>query len=108
MPPAVIGDQILNEYSYLILPYCRNGTLKDLILKAREKNDTLPIGLVLYICKQVILAVHTLRKLGNLAHCDIKPENLVLTKGFLLALIDFGHLELLDSMLEHETGTVGY
>ena len=78
------------------------------LMKANRLGVALPKRFRLYLCKQMILAVHSLHTLSNMAHCDLKPDNFVITDAFKLALIDFGHSQLLGDTLKFVTGTNDY
>lgn len=108
MPSVILEGEILLSYSYILLPYCKNGTLLDFLIEARRRNIELPLPFKLYLLKQMILAVHSLHTLSGLAHCDNKPDNMVITDSFKIALIDFCHSEPLGSRLTHVTGTFAY
>ena len=61
-----------------------------------------------YLFKQIIMIVHTLHTVYGMAHLDLKPDNFVITHDFKLALIDFCHSDLLDSIQRIITGTSLY
>lgn len=42
------------------------------------------------------------------AHGDIKPENLVISKEFRMLMIDLGHSDRVLALARHSTGTHGY
>ena len=87
------------------MPYCQNGSLSRFLFKVYKKTEKLPIDFILYICKQMILAVHSLHTLSNMAHLDLKQDNYVITDCFRIVLIDFGQSESISAMLNHPTGT---
>lgn len=61
--------------------YCEGGSLADLLVKLREKNCLLPnyhVKRILLHVAQGLKYIHN----QNLAHLDIKPENIFLTKKF--------------------------
>ena len=43
-----------------------------------------------------------------MSHGDLKPDNMVITELFKIALIDFCHSEVISSRLTHVTGTEVY
>jgi serine/threonine protein kinase len=108
MPSVILKGKILLEYSYIIMAYCKHGTVLDFLMKANSKNIELPLQFRLYLLKQMILAVHSLHTHNGMAHCDLKPDNMVITDSFKIALIDFCHSDHLSSRLHHVTGTTDY
>ena len=38
MPPVYINGMRFESYSYIVLPYCKNGTLLDLLINIQEKQ----------------------------------------------------------------------
>lgn len=49
-----------------------------------------------------------MHRVNNLAHLDIKPDNIVLTDAYTLAFIDFGHTNTRDADLDVVVGTDSY
>ena len=78
--------QILNdsENIYIIMEYCENGELFNLIVDETflKENEAA------YYFYQLINGVEYLHQKG-IAHRDLKPENLLLTKNYILKIIDF-------------------
>ena len=56
----------------------------------------------------MILAVDSFHPLSKMSHGDLKPDNMVITELFKVALIDFCHSEQITARLNHETGTLVY
>ena len=83
-------DLVLYEYAYIVLPYAKHGCLIDYLMKHEKR---IPYQLRLYFFKQILLAVYELHKRHGLAHLDLKPDNLVITDDFKIALIDFANTE---------------
>lgn len=71
---------------YQVLEYAVNGELKDYV------NDTktrIPENVSAKLFFQIVQGVKYLHD-NNIAHCDIKPENVLLDKNFNAKLNDFG------------------
>ncbi|TLD19960.1 hypothetical protein PspLS_09383 [Pyricularia sp. CBS 133598] len=70
---------------FSVMEFCAAGTLSSLV------EDAGPLGQVEADCftKQLLRGVEHLHSLG-VAHCDLKPENLLLTARGLLKISDFG------------------
>lgn len=49
-----------------------------------------------------------MHNVNNLAHLDLKPDNLVITDDLTLAFIDFGHTNRKTAMLDCIVGTDSY
>lgn len=77
-------------YGYQIYPYYKNSTLINLLIKAQNKNHTFSTDLIRYLIKQVVKNVHYLHGI-NIAHLDLKPDNIIIRDDFSTSLIDFGH-----------------
>ena len=73
------------ENYYIIMEYCQKGELFDYIVD-KEKLSENEASMFFY---QLINGVSYIHKMG-IAHKDLKPENLLLTKDNILKIIDFG------------------
>lgn len=77
------------EYYYLVLELCDGGSLFDLLLKLDKKKRSLKEIEVKYIIHRLTKALYYLHQ-HNIAHRDIKLENILLTKNGSIKLSDFG------------------
>lgn len=107
-PPVIIGCNILLAYAYIVLPYLKNESLINFLLKAEAQNRVLSRGLRMHLYNQMLLAVHDLHSRSGIAHNDLKPDNFVITDEGNLALIDFAHASAISQMLRVVTGTTAY
>ena len=86
---GVIKDEFEIEskknVSYIVLDYLEKGELYDLV-KAKK---VFPPNIARFFFKQIVNGLCAIRN-ANLAHRDIKLENLVLDKNFTLKILDFG------------------
>ena len=70
---------------YIMMEYCQNGELFNLILEKRKLNEEESS----YFYYQLINGLEYIH-INNIIHRDLKPENLLLTKDNILKIIDFG------------------
>lgn len=71
---------------YQVLEYAINGELKDYVKDAKTR---IPENISAKLFFQIVQGVKYLHD-NNIAHCDIKPENVLLDKNFNAKLNDFG------------------
>jgi len=55
--PLVINGEYYPVYAYILLPYFTNGSLRDLLSKAKSSNHKLSTGLKNYLWLQCLLCV---------------------------------------------------
>lgn len=70
---------------FLVTPYYPVN-LKN-ILKEEWSNS---LSLVRHLFAGIVRGVHKMHT-NNVAHCDLKPSNIVITKYLTPIIIDFGH-----------------
>ena len=70
---------------YFIMEYCENGELFNYIVKKQKLNEKEAA----YFYYQLINGLEYIHS-KNVVHRDLKPENLLLGKGNILKIIDFG------------------
>ncbi len=97
--PHIANCLSLNQASngrQLVLEYCEAGTLRDLL----EQDTQLTLAEILALITAVLEALeHAHRK--NIVHCDIKPENILLTlepDGWRPKVSDFGIARLSEEL----------
>ena len=84
----VIKSQIINEDSenyYIVMEYCENGELFNYIVD-RQKLEEEEASYFFYQLINGLDYIHH----KNIVHRDLKPENLLLGKGNILKIVDFG------------------
>ena len=89
-----------------IIEYAQNGELKDYILGTSTR---LPEKISSKIFSKIVKTLQYIHE-NNIAHCDIKPENILLDKNFSPKLSDFGFSQTFkgnegDYMLHQFNGT---
>src|SRR5689334_8311271 len=78
----------------IVMPYVPGGTLRKLL----KNNDLLPLETVRSYMRQITEALSYAHS-RNIAHCDIKPENLLLSEdGRKIFLADFGIAKILSEI----------
>ena len=78
-----------NNYCYFIMEYIAGGNIYSLVQKTGFHNAT--TQQIASIMKDVISAVYFLHHMNpKIVHRDIKPENVLLDKGMVAKLTDFG------------------
>ena len=106
-PNVIHVEKILEDdiNFYIIMEYCSKGELFDYIVK-QEKLNEIEAAIFFY---QLIIGVEYIHK-EKLAHRDLKPENLLLTKNYLLKIIDFGLCHDFDGtkLLKTKCGSPSY
>ncbi|WP_268872241.1 Stk1 family PASTA domain-containing Ser/Thr kinase [Kutzneria albida] len=112
--PGVVGvyDQGVDhspegERVFLVMELVAGGTLRDLL---RERG-ALPVPLAVSVMEQVLSALGAAHRAG-LVHRDVKPENVLIGRGGVVKVADFGLVRAVasanttsDSMI---LGTVAY
>jgi predicted Ser/Thr protein kinase len=81
---GVILPASQNDNAALVMDFVSGGTLDDAI-RARRLNDTQKAKIVI----ELLRALNYLDELG-IAHCDLKPSNVLLTDDLHVKLADFG------------------
>ena len=94
---------------YIILEYAENGELKDYV---NGTNSRIPENISSKIFFRIVKVVKYLHD-NNIAHCDIKPENILFDKYFIPKLIDFGFSQEFDGkngnyLIHNKSGTPMY
>ena len=80
-----------NERDYLVMDFVPGEDLKSLMIRARRKNQFIPLDDVLRWAEQIADALEYLHSQDPpIIHRDIKPGNLKLTPNGLIKLVDFG------------------
>ena len=84
---AEFFDLIEDEYCYyLVMEYVENGNLLDFVNKKGKLNEKLART---YFC-ELISVLEYLHTQLNIAHRDLKAENILLDRNYNIRLIDFG------------------
>ncbi|MEM9816583.1 MAG: serine/threonine-protein kinase [Cyanobacteria bacterium P01_D01_bin.6] len=97
-------DQSSNSRQ-LVLEYCEGGTLRDVI----EQDTHLTLAEILTLIVEILSALEHAHA-SRLIHCDIKPENILLTlspDGWHAKVSDFGIARVSQEMKRERRGATG-
>lgn len=83
--PKLYNCEIKNERLLMTLEYCSGRNLLGFL----SDNGIIPEKTVLLICKQIVEALDYLHS-NNIAHRDLKLENIIITDEFEIKICDFG------------------
>lgn len=89
------------EFTYIVLEHAPIDLL-DYV-----QTHTLTTPQIAYIVRQVLEVIHYLHH-NNIAHMDIKPENIVIFPNYKIKLIDFGFAKEFNTKLKTPLGTLEY
>ena len=85
----VYGITSWSIYCGIIMEEVTGGTLEDLLFKKVENSIAWP--LCLKLCVEIAEALNYLHNQNPpFVHCDLKPQNVLLTNNFTVKLADFG------------------
>lgn len=98
-----------NRDLYLVMEYVEGETLRQRLKRPLARTEFFRIATQ---CAEALVAAHA----GNLVHCDIKPENIMLTPQGDVKVLDFGvakrlQTEALDTTVDRKgtlSGTPAY
>ena len=98
-----IYDHFIEEnYFFIILEYCNQGSLADIIQKTHTIN---PLDIMNYL-KQIVSAL-TYCHSREIAHRDIKPGNILLHDG-VIKVADFGIASIGKDSLDDTSGSIPF
>jgi serine/threonine protein kinase len=100
---SAIGP-VEEEVSYLALEYAPYGDMLEII----SKRGAMPEILARTLFQQMLEALSYLHNTRNIAHLDLKVDNIMIDADFNLKLIDFDLSQPLDSSSIQSKGTPGY
>ncbi|HEY9641817.1 MAG TPA: serine/threonine-protein kinase [Coleofasciculaceae cyanobacterium] len=106
--PNIVTCQALEHTAtsrHLVMDYCEGGTLRSLMTEENRLNLPQSLKLIADILAGLAHA-HS----RHIVHCDIKPENILLTVqplGWTAKISDFGIARLSQEAEERETGNTG-
>ncbi len=82
-----IGQDEQNQY--IVLEYVQGQTLKQIVRQYNDQGQTMPIPRVLDLAVQICAGIGYAHR-ANLVHCDVKPQNVLVTRDDRIKVADFG------------------
>ncbi|GMH50991.1 hypothetical protein TL16_g00921 [Triparma laevis f. inornata] len=93
----VLDDPKVNKL-YLVLQYCKNGDLMQMTKGNARTNSCNPLTdlQVWDVTRQIMKGLKYLHD-NDIVHGDIKPQNLLVDKDFVIKIADFGISKMIES-----------
>ena len=92
-----IIDDPTSKKVYLIMNYCKGGTL---LSKLKKTESGIEESLAKHYFRSLLSAIHYCLEVHNMSHRDIKPENIMLDEDGEVFLCDFGCSEFFEQTNE--------
>ncbi len=74
---------------YIVMEYVNGRTLKQIIRNQNKNGRFMPVDRVLNLAIQICAGLGYAHR-ANLAHCDVKPQNILITRDDRVKIADFG------------------
>lgn len=74
---------------FIVMEYVNGRTLKDMIREKHEQGQSLAIGRAVQLVIQICSGIGYAHRAG-LVHCDVKPQNVIVTRDDRVKVADFG------------------
>ena len=97
---AVYGFEEIGDHSFIVMQHIEGATLADLIRK-----DTLKNSQIVPLAQQIASALGNAHARG-IIHRDIKPKNIMVTRGGQVKVLDFGLAKTMPKNLEDATESI--
>eukprot|EP01060_Flectonema_neradi_P037532 TRINITY_DN7586_c2_g3_i1.p1 TRINITY_DN7586_c2_g3~~TRINITY_DN7586_c2_g3_i1.p1 ORF type:complete len:1128 (+),score=171.38 TRINITY_DN7586_c2_g3_i1:112-3495(+) len=108
---SYVTSGLSDGHLFIVMEYVSGGNLAKILRYFRTRNTGLPMSSVKRYISDVLAGLQYLHSL-DVIHCDIKPENILLSSSGVCKLADFGAATLLGSFdrnrRTHPLGTVLY
>ncbi|MEM8780431.1 MAG: serine/threonine-protein kinase, partial [Cyanobacteria bacterium P01_G01_bin.49] len=106
--PNIVACQTIEHHKkgrYLVMDYCEGGTLRNLM----DASGQLSLEMRLSLITDILAGLEEAHQ-HNIIHCDIKPENVLLsltTQGWTAKITDFGIAKISQESTNFQSGS-GY
>lgn len=98
---VTVHDIGQEEYRhYIVMEYVDGFTLKQIIRDANENGRFLPVSRVLDLAIQICNGIGYAHR-ANLVHCDLKPQNVLVTRDDRVKVADFGIARAITEASQH-------
>ncbi|MCA9999261.1 MAG: serine/threonine protein kinase, partial [Anaerolineales bacterium] len=86
---------------YIVMEYVDGRTLKQIIRDYKSQGQTMPISRALQLVVQICSGIGYAHR-SNLVHCDVKPQNILVTRDDRVKVADFGIAQALSEATHHD------
>jgi serine/threonine-protein kinase len=85
---------------YIVMEYVEGRTLKDLVRQYNEDGQNMPVSRALDLSVQISDGIGYAHRAG-LVHCDVKPQNVLVTRDDRIKVADFGIARAVSEASQH-------
>jgi class 3 adenylate cyclase/WD40 repeat protein len=103
----LVREDFFEDDSYLVAMDWVDGTDLATLLRDRGRPGLAPSSVLAYLAQAAEALMHLHAQQPPIVHGDVKPGNLILTKGGRVKLVDFG-LSSAPNALRRRSGTPGF
>lgn len=86
---------------YIVMEYVDGRTLKQIIRDYKKQGQMMPISRALQLVVQICSGIGYAHR-SNLVHCDVKPQNILVTRDDRVKVADFGIAQALSEATHHD------
>lgn len=90
--PNIVAVHDIGEWEgryFMVMEYVEGQTLKEIILSYKDKEENMPVERMLGIAIQICKGMGYAHRSG-LVHCDMKPQNILVSPDDRAKITDFG------------------